>query len=344
MTSMSIGAVKRQRVGEAARWRLAALLPAAEEAAGGAADAAEPSATGPPPGGVSVGDLPGDLTLGVPGGMAGDLAGGAGGGAGGGRPGGALGTMGPDGVPPDGIGSAGPARARWRFGTSVLLDRRAVLGLVVLLLLTVGYGLQHFWLARPQPVAVPAVAVGSVEPGEAARGQPAPGQEAPGPPEAGPGSAPPVLDDAGARTVVVVDVGGRVHSPGVHALPSGSRVADALRVAGGPLPETETKSLNLARVLTDGEQILVGEPGPAPAAGGAGGPVGAGATGPRPPVSLNHATLEQLDTLPGVGPTLAQRIIAFRASHGSFRSLDQLRQVSGIGERTYAEIRPMLTL
>ncbi|MFD0347438.1 ComEA family DNA-binding protein [Kitasatospora aburaviensis] len=59
---------------------------------------------------------------------------------------------------------------------------------------------------------------------------------------------------------------------------------------------------------------------------------------------MNHATLEQLDTLPGVGPTLAQRIIAFRMSHGSFRSVDQLRQVNGIGERTYAEIRPLLTL
>ncbi|MFE2720990.1 helix-hairpin-helix domain-containing protein [Kitasatospora sp. NPDC059327] len=335
MTNMSIGAVKRQRVGEVARRRLATLLPAAEETAEEVTDvragAAEPSATGPPPGAVSVGDLPGGLTPGVPRGVAGAV--------GAARPGGAVGTVEPEGVPPDGAGSAGPVRARWRLGTSTLLDRRAVLGLVVLLLLTVGYGVQHFWLARPRPVAVPTVAVGPMEPG-----QPGPGQEVPGPPEAGPAGTPPAPDDAGPHTVVVVDIGGRVHTPGVHALPSGSRVADALRVAGGPLPETETKSLNLARVLTDGEQILVGEPGPVPATGAVGGPVGAGATGPRQPVSLNHATLEQLDTLPGVGPTLAQRIIAFRASHGSFRSLDQLRQVSGIGERTYAEIRPMLAL
>ncbi|MGV9264414.1 helix-hairpin-helix domain-containing protein [Kitasatospora sp. NPDC003701] len=247
-------------------------------------------------------------------------------------PGGVVGGVAPEGVPPDGAGSAGPDRSGRRAGPSVMLDRRAVTGLAVLLLLTVGYGVQHFWLARPQSVAVPAVAVASAEPGEAVTGAP----------ETASGSAPPAPAGADAHTVVVVDIGGRVHAPGVHTLPGGSRVADALRVAGGPLPETETKGLNLARVLTDGEQILVGEPGAEPAAGAGSGP--AGAAGPKQPVSLNHATLEQLDTLPGVGPTLAQRIIAFRASHGSFRSLDQLRQVSGIGDRTYAEIRPMLTL
>jgi competence protein ComEA len=142
----------------------------------------------------------------------------------------------------------------------------------------------------------------------------------------------------------VIDVGGRVHLPGLHTLPGGSRVADALRAAGGPLPETDTRGLNLARVLTDGEQILVGEqaPAPVPLSGGANGPPGAGT--PRPAVSLNRATLEQLDSLPGVGPTLAQRILAYRTSHGSFRTVDQLRQVSGIGARTFAELRPLLTL
>lgn len=313
MTSTNIGAVKRQRVGETARLRLAALLPAAE----GASGAAEPSATGPPTepsphGGSPFGDGPGGVESDAPNGVVGGVA--------------------VEGVPPDGVGSAGPGGARWRLGPSLMLDRRAVAGLVVLLLLAVGYGVQHFWLARPQSVAVPAVAVAPAEPGEAATGTP----------EVATGAALPAPGGGDARTVVVIDIGGRVHAPGVHTLPGGSRVADALRVAGGPLPDTETKGLNLARVLTDGEQILVGEPGPDSAAGAGGGP--AGVAGPKQPVSLNHGTLEQLDTLPGVGPTLAQRIIAFRASHGSFRSLDQLRQVSGIGDRTYAEIRPMLTL
>ncbi|MFJ3788220.1 helix-hairpin-helix domain-containing protein [Kitasatospora sp. NPDC090091] len=226
-----------------------------------------------------------------------------------------------------------PGLVRFRIGPAVLLDRRAVAGLAVLVLLAVGYGAQHFWLARPQPVEVPAVAVATAEPGA---GGPAPSDAVPGTPRSADGPAEP----AGA---VVVDIGGRVHAPGLHTLPGGSRVADALHAAGGPLPGTETRNLNLARLLTDGEQILVGESGGAPPAGvpGAGGPA---AVTPKQPVSLNHATLEQLDTLPGVGPTLAQRIIAFRMSHGSFRSVDQLRQVNGIGERTYAEIRPLLTL
>ncbi|MFB7616736.1 helix-hairpin-helix domain-containing protein [Kitasatospora sp. NPDC056181] len=222
-------------------------------------------------------------------------------------------------------------RVPFRFGPAVVLDRRALAGLVLLLLLSAGYGVQHFWLARPQPVDVPGVAA----PAE-------PAGSVPGASEAVPGPAPPGAGGPEAGAVVVVDIGGRVHSPGVHTLPSGARVADALRVAGGPLPDTETKNLNLARVLTDGEQILVGDQAAPPTGGAGAGPPAA--AGPKQPVSLNHATLEQLDTLPGVGPTLAQRILTFRAAHGSFRSLDQLRQVSGIGERTYAEIKPMLTL
>ncbi|MFD8080595.1 helix-hairpin-helix domain-containing protein [Kitasatospora sp. NPDC059722] len=231
----------------------------------------------------------------------------------------------------------------FRFGPAMVLDRRAVVGLAVLLLFAVGYAVQHFWLARPQAVAVPALTAGSAAPVTST--QPLPSGAAETGAEGGPpGPAPPPA----VEPVVVVDVGGRVHTPGLHTLPGGSRVADALRAAGGPLPETDTRSLNLARVLTDGEQIRVGEPAPPPGTdpGVAAGP------GPGPPsvvpsrqsVSLNRATLEQLDTLPGVGPTLAQRILAFRTSHGSFRTLDQLRQVSGIGARTYAELRPLLTL
>ncbi|MEV7926281.1 helix-hairpin-helix domain-containing protein [Kitasatospora sp. NPDC088779] len=228
------------------------------------------------------------------------------------------------------------------------LDRRAVAGLAVLLLFAVGYAVQHFWLARPQAVAVPALASAPVSPvspdspdspGATSASVPAPAS-GPGPDSVS--AADPV--GAGGGAVVVVDIGGRVHLAGLHTLPGGSRVADALRAAGGPLPETDTRSLNLARVLTDGEQILVGEPAQAsaPGAGAGNGPPAAGTS--RPPVSLNRAGLEQLDALPGVGPTLAQRILAYRTSHGSFRTLDQLRQVSGIGARTFAELRPLLTL
>ncbi|MFJ9457603.1 helix-hairpin-helix domain-containing protein [Kitasatospora sp. NPDC101447] len=240
------------------------------------------------------------------------------------------------------------------------LDRRAVAGLVILLLFAVGYAVQHFWLARPETVAVPALAAASALPGtdgqapvDAASGAGAAGAGAGAavPGEAAPGAAVSggAVSGGAVGAAVVIDVGGRVHVPGLHTLPGGSRVADALRAAGGVLPETDTRNLNLARVLTDGEQLLVGEqagqaPAPAVGSGPGSGTGPPGPAAPRPPVSLNRATLEQLDTLPGVGPTLAQRILAYRASHGSFRSLDQLRQVSGIGVRTYAELRPLLTL
>ncbi|MEU8517779.1 ComEA family DNA-binding protein [Kitasatospora sp. NPDC048722] len=332
MTSMGLGAAKRHEIDEAVRARMAAVLPGAgalpvttaAEAparaavgAGAGAGAEEAVTTGPPPAepASSVG------TVGVP---AGELRG---------EPRGGLDPV----EPPEGV-----HRAPFRFGPAVVLDRRAVVGLAVLLLFAVGYAVQHFWLARPQAVAVPALTAGSGA--SVTSTQPLPsGTSETGAQGGPPGAAPPAVEP-----VVVVDVGGRVHTPGLHTLPGGSRVADALRVAGGPLPETDTRSLNLARVLTDGEQIRVGEPAPPPGtdAGVAAGP------GPGPPsvvpsrqsVSLNRATLEQLDTLPGVGPTLAQRILAFRTSHGSFRTLDQLRQVSGIGARTYAELRPLLTL
>ncbi|MFB8240050.1 helix-hairpin-helix domain-containing protein [Kitasatospora purpeofusca] len=334
MTNLRIGARKRheiRRANETARLRMAALLP-------GAADLpdTEPSVYTASPPGRGDGGPHGGPHVGASEGPSGDASGGpSDGGVAKGAPpgptseGGEPGPSDPavDAVPP------GPPGPPLPPGHPLMLERRAAVGLLVLLLLAVGYGVQHFWLARPQPVEVPTVAIGPVAPTETP-GTGLPG-DGPGPPGDGSGG--------GAPAVVVVDIGGRVSTPGVHTLPNGSRVADALRVAGGPLPGTDTRNLNLARVLADGEQILVGEPSPQPAAGAGPGPPPAGPS--KQPVSLNRATLEQLDTLPGVGPTLAQRIIAFRASHGgAFRSLDQLRQVSGVGERTYAELRPLLTL
>ncbi|WP_285737945.1 ComEA family DNA-binding protein [Kitasatospora phosalacinea] len=134
---------------------------------------------------------------------------------------------------------------------------------------------------------------------------------------------------------LVIDIAGKVQSPGLRTLPAGSRVADALTAAGGPLPGADTSLLNLARPLTDGEQILVGTD-PLP-----GGAVPAAPTGP---VSLNRAGAEQLDSLPGVGPALAQRILQYRLTHGPFQSLDQLRHVPGIGARKYEDLKPFLTL
>jgi len=142
---------------------------------------------------------------------------------------------------------------------------------------------------------------------------------------------------------VVVHVAGRVRRPGLVRLPPGSRVADALAAAGGVLAGVDLTTINLARVLTDGEQVLVGVTGPGGTAAGPGlgsGGGGAGGGGAGGLVDLNTATLEQLEGLPGVGPVLAQRILDFRSSHGRFATVDELREVSGIGERKYADIEP----
>ena len=145
---------------------------------------------------------------------------------------------------------------------------------------------------------------------------------------------------AAQAALLVVDVAGAVRRPGLVRLPPGSRVADALAAAGGLRRGATTAGLNLARKLVDGEQVLVGAPG---SAGSAGGPAPPPAAGP-PLVNLNTATAEQLDDLPGIGPVLAERIVRWRTEHGSFTSVDQLREVSGIGARKFESIRELVTV
>jgi competence protein ComEA len=139
--------------------------------------------------------------------------------------------------------------------------------------------------------------------------------------------------------VLVVDVVGKVAQPGVYRLPAGSRVEDAVRAAGGVLPGVDASTLNLAQLVTDGQQIAVAVPG-APVAADASGPAGA----PGAPVNLNSATSSQLDALPGVGPVLAQHIIAWRNAHGRFTSVDQLREVSGIGEAKFDDLKALVVV
>lgn len=193
----------------------------------------------------------------------------------------------------------------WRAGrVSPGLRGALALGLVALLavVLTVAVVVR----GRPQEVAPPPlVAVGVPVPGTSAE-QPAAGPE------------------------VVVAVGGRVRRPGLVRLPAGSRVDDAVRQAGGAVRSRDLALLNLARRLVDGEQVLVGVAGAEASAG-------LGAT-PAGPLDLNTATLAQLDALPGIGPVLAQRVLDWRAEHGRFASVDQLREVSGIGEAIYARL------
>lgn len=142
---------------------------------------------------------------------------------------------------------------------------------------------------------------------------------------------------------MLVDVAGKVRRPGVVQLPAGARVIDALRKAGGPRPHVDLTTLNLARVLTDGEQVLVGRPDPA--SGGLAGAAASSTPGnPGSLVNLNSATQEQLETLPGVGPVTAQKILDWRQAHARFSSVDELLEVSGIGDKTLARLAPYLTL
>jgi len=156
-----------------------------------------------------------------------------------------------------------------------------------------------------------------------------------------PAGAPPATDETPTGTVVV-DVAGKVRHPGVATLPAGSRVVDAIRKAGGARPGVDLSPLNLARVLVDGEQILVGiAPAPGVAASASSQP---GASSDGALVNLNSATLEQLDSLPGVGPVTAQKILDWRSAHGAFTSIDELLEVDGIGDKTLADMAPHLTL
>ena len=142
---------------------------------------------------------------------------------------------------------------------------------------------------------------------------------------------------------LVVAVAGKVRRPGLVRVPAGSRVADALEAAGGVLPGADLAGVNLARKVGDGEQVAVGVP-PAPdAAAGGAAAEGAGAAGPpAAPLDLNMATIEQLDALPGVGPVTAQRIVDWRARNGRFATVDQLREVEGIGERRLGQLRELV--
>jgi competence protein ComEA len=151
---------------------------------------------------------------------------------------------------------------------------------------------------------------------------------------------------------VVVHVSGAVASPGVRTLPGDARVDDAVRAAGGATRAARTDQLNLARPLRDGEQIhvpnasevaagAVAAGGGGASDGGVGGGVAGGQTGL---INLNQATAAELDELPDIGPVLAERIIAFREANGGFRSVSDLQQVSGIGEKTFAGLEDLVTV
>jgi competence protein ComEA len=149
-----------------------------------------------------------------------------------------------------------------------------------------------------------------------------------------------VEEEGGGR--VIVDVAGAVRKPGVYRLASGARVEDALQRAGGATRRADLSQVNRAAKLEDGRQVLVPVRVTAGAAPAAPGGAAAGAAAPAAPINLNTATLEQLDTLDGVGPATAQKILDYRRAHGGFGSVDELDQVPGIGEKRLAALRERL--
>ncbi|MGK5742283.1 helix-hairpin-helix domain-containing protein [Micromonospora sp. URMC 103] len=204
--------------------------------------------------------------------------------------------------------------------------RRGVRALAALAVVVVLGAALWAWRARPHTEPVPPLASAAAPVAESA---------------AEPGPSP--------TGELVVAVAGKVRRPGLVRLPAGARLADAVEAAGGALPGVDVALLNPARKVTDGELIVVGvTPPPAPPgqpAGGFGGVPAAGAApGPGGRVNLNTATLAQLDALPGVGPVLAQRILTHREQQGGFRSVGDLRQVEGIGDARYEQLKDLVTV
>jgi competence protein ComEA len=267
-------------------------------------------------------------------------------------------------------------RGRWH------VDPRAAIAAAMLALVAVLVACWHLWQAQPRQVAFVSGAAhdedspgdtswhgrhgfsrerseGDAEPTSLPDGG-VPGAAMPGSDvsDTGPDAASSVGAPNGMATpgTVEIDVVGKVRAAGVVRLPTGARVADAIAAAGGALPGTDLTSIDLAQPVTDGEQIRVGLP-PAPGTQQpAGGVTAPGAVPEAPPsgrgkavlppgtrISLSDATAAQLEELPDIGPAMAARIIAWRGAHGGFTSVDQLRQVSGIGPAKFAKLAPLVT-
>ena len=214
-----------------------------------------------------------------------------------------------------------PLRGRVALGPAQLA--------VVAVLVAVGLAVTAWWVVRSEPSPVAPLAPATTGPPEALA-TPSGGTEG-----AEPGAG-------GAGDTVTVDVAGKVRRPGITVLDTGARVVDALEAAGGARPGVDLSGLNLARVLVDGEQILVGVAAPVAAPPAA--PPGAPAAPAGELVNINTAGLAELETLPEVGPVTAQAIVTWREANGGYTAVDELLEVDGIGEATLEAMAPFVTV
>lgn len=229
---------------------------------------------------------------------------------------------------------------RTRFGGSGIGGLGIAHIAVVLALATVAIGLAAWVVVSRDPVPMPMATAAEESLVEVRAESASTGRAA----TSAAGESP--VDATGESTQatgkVTVDVAGRVRRPGIAVLAAGSRVVDALEHAGGAKRGVDLSAINLARVLVDGEQILVGVAVPAGVAGTVGAP--GSSTTSAPLVNLNTADQITLEGLPGVGPVTAASILAWRAEHGAFSSVDELLEVDGIGEATLADLAPLVTI
>ncbi|MBU2698294.1 helix-hairpin-helix domain-containing protein [Pimelobacter sp. 30-1] len=216
---------------------------------------------------------------------------------------------------------------------------------VVALTIALGLALTTWWIVRDQGHPLdPAAPLTPVAAAADTASDPLVPLTSPSP-SAAPGSA-----TTGTGTVTI-DVTGKVRRPGIVVLDQGARVTDALAAAGGPRKGVDLSPLNLARVLVDGEQVVVGTraapapaaaaPAPGAASGAPGGPAG---PGPTPLVNLNTAGQTELEALPQVGPVTAQSILTWRTEHGGFTRVGELLEVDGIGPKTLEQLLPHVTV
>ena len=140
--------------------------------------------------------------------------------------------------------------------------------------------------------------------------------------------------------VVVIDVAGKVNKPGVYKLPTGSRAVDAITAAGGAKKGVDLSDINLAHVLSDGEQIVVGAPKFTTTSKSKNKKV----IKPSGPISINTANAQLLDTLPGIGPVMADRIISYRTKNGGFKTIEELRKVPGMGASKFAQLSSLIKI